>query len=116
MVEDDPSILAMVVQILSGEGYPVVAARNGAEGLAAVAHMQPSLILLDMRMPRMDGWQFAAAVRERGVTAPMLVMTAAENAKKWAEEINADGYVTKPFDFSKLLESVATYRRETPTN
>lgn len=116
VVEDDPSILAMVVQILRGEGYPVVAAKNGAEGLAVIDPVPPSLILLDMRMPRMDGWQFAAALRERGITSPILVMTAAENAKRWAEEIGADGYVTKPFDFRALLTSVDKHRRGESAN
>ncbi len=111
MVEDDPSILAMVTQILRGEDYPVVTAYNGAEALVALAQTQPSLILLDMRMPRMDGWQFAAALRTRGIAVPIVVMTAAENARRWAEEIGADGFVIKPFDFRRLLEAVSKHRR-----
>jgi len=114
VVEDDPSILAMVAQILRGEDYPVVTAHNGAEALVALAQTQPSLILLDMRMPRMDGWQFAAALRTRGIAVPIVVMTAAENARRWAEEIGADGFVIKPFDFRRLLEAVSRHRRPTP--
>jgi CheY-like chemotaxis protein len=89
VVEDDPSILEMVVQILQDEGYPVVSATNGADGLAETNRTRPSLILLDMRMPRMDGWEFAAALRARGIAAPIVVMTAAEDAKKWADEVGA---------------------------
>ena len=116
VVEDDTSILEMVLQILRSEGYPVVGAKNGAEGLAEVDRHAPSLILLDMRMPRMDGWEFAAALRARGIASPVVVMTAADNAKRWADEVGADGYVVKPFEFLELLASVARHRRLPPRN
>ena len=102
----------MVMQILRAEGYPVVGAKNGFEGLAEVDRRPPSLILLDMRMPRMDGWAFAAALRARGIASPVVVMTAADNAKRWADEVGADGYVVKPFEFLELLASVARHRRQ----
>ena len=114
VVEDDTSILDMVMQILRSEGYPVVGARNGVEGLAECDRRAPSLILLDMRMPRMDGWEFATALRARGIASPVVVMTAADNAKRWADEVGADGYVVKPFEFLELLASVAKHRRLPP--
>jgi DNA-binding response OmpR family regulator len=114
VVEDDVSILDMVMQILRTEGYPVLGARNGVEGLAHVDRRAPSLILLDMRMPRMDGWQFAAALRKRGIASPVVVMTAADNAKRWADEVRADGFVTKPFEVLELLASVEKHRRLPP--
>jgi CheY-like chemotaxis protein len=114
VVEDDVSILDMVLQILRAEGYPVVGAKNGVEGLAQVDRRAPSLILLDMRMPRMDGWEFAAALRSRGVASPVVVMTAADNAKRWADEVRADGFVMKPFEILELLASVAKHRRLPP--
>ncbi len=114
VVEDDVSILDMVMQILRAEGYPVVGAKNGVEGLAECDRRPPSLILLDMRMPRMDGWEFAAALRARGIASPVVVMTAADNAKRWADEVGADGYVVKPFEFLDLLASVAKHRRLPP--
>jgi DNA-binding response OmpR family regulator len=114
VVEDDTSILDMLMQILRSEGYPVVGAKNGVEGLAECDRRAPSLILLDMRMPRMDGWQFAAALRARGIASPVVVMTAADNAKRWADEVGADGYVVKPFEFLELLASVEKHRRLPP--
>ena len=114
VVEDDTSILDMVMQILRSEGYPVIGAKNGVEGLAECDRRTPSLILLDMRMPRMDGWQFAAALRARGIASPVVVMTAADNAKRWADEVGADGYVVKPFEFLELLASVEKHRRLPP--
>ena len=116
VVEDDTSILDMVMQILRSEGYPVVGAKNGAEGLVECDRRAPSLILLDMRMPRMDGWEFAAALRARGIASPVVVMTAADNAKRWADEVGADGYVVKPFEFLELLASVEKHRRLPPRN
>jgi DNA-binding response OmpR family regulator len=114
VVEDDASILEMLLQILRAEGYPVVGANNGLEGLAEVDRRVPSLILLDMRMPRMDGWEFAAALRVRGIASPVVVMTAADDAKRWAEEVGADGYVVKPFEILELLASVEKHRRLPP--
>lgn len=116
VVEDDESILGMVMQILRVEGYPAVAAANGLEGLAAIERATPSLILLDMRMPQMDGWEFARILKARGVACPIVVMTAAENAKRWASEVGADGYVTKPFDFLELIEAIERHRRRPARN
>jgi DNA-binding response OmpR family regulator len=116
VIEDDVSILEMLIQILHAEGYPVVGANNGLEGLAQVDRRAPSLILLDMRMPRMDGWEFAAALRARGVASPVVVMTAADDAKRWADEVGADGYVVKPFEVVELLASIEKHRRLPPRN
>jgi CheY-like chemotaxis protein len=65
-------------------------------------------VLLDMRMPILDGWDFASALRERGIILPILVMTAAQDARRWAQEIGAAGYVSKPFELLDLLTAVAT--------
>jgi CheY-like chemotaxis protein len=106
VVDDDESIRQTVSEILEVEGYLVAAAANGEEALERVEQAQPALVLLDMRMPVMDGWGFARALRERGIKLPILVMTAAQNASSWAEEIGADGYVAKPFDLDDLLVKV----------
>lgn len=110
VVDDDPSILATVSEILDLEGYPVQTAVNGAEALRVVERMPPSLVLLDMRMPVMDGWDFAGALRQRGLHPPILVMTAAQNAARWAAEIGAAGYVAKPFELDDLLTAVERLR------
>ena len=110
VVDDDPSILTTVSEILDLEGYPVQTATNGAEALRAVERARPSLVLLDMRMPVLDGWGFARALQERGLKLPILVMTAAQNARRWAEEIGADGHIAKPFDLPDLLDAVERLR------
>lgn len=106
VVDDDPSILSTVAAILDDEGYPVTTATNGAEALVAVENTHPSLILLDMRMPVLDGWGFVRALRERGVMLPVVVMTAAQDTRRWAEEVGAAGYIAKPFDLLDLLVTV----------
>jgi DNA-binding response OmpR family regulator len=116
VVEDDESILAMLMNILSLEGYAAVGAANGVEALKAIDGVRPSLILLDMRMPHMNGWEFVRVLKARGVSSPVVVMTAAENAQVWASEVGAAGYVTKPFDFVALLEVVERHRERPPRN
>jgi CheY-like chemotaxis protein len=110
VVDDDTSILDTVSSILSGEGYDVISASTGQEALAAVARKQPLLILLDMRMPTMDGWAVARALHERGINVPIVVMTAAESAKRWADEVGAEGYLAKPFGLDELLATVERFR------
>ena len=111
VVDDDTSILDTVSSILSGEGYDVVSASTGQEALAAVARTRPLVILLDMRMPVMDGWAVARAMREQGIKVPIVVMTAAESAKRWADEVGAEGYLAKPFGLDELLDTVERFRR-----
>lgn len=110
VVDDDTSILDTVASILSGEGYDVVSAATGQEALDAVARKQPLLILLDMRMPVMDGWAVARALRAQGISVPIVVMTAAESAKRWADEVGAEGYLAKPFGLDELLTIVERFR------
>ena len=106
VIDDDPAILSTVTVLLEFEGYQVEQASNGAEGLALVAWALTRLVLLDMRMPVLDGWGFAGALRERGIDLPILVMTAAQDARRWAQEIGAAGYIAKPFDVPALLSAV----------
>ncbi len=110
VVDDDPSILAVVSETLQLEGYPVETASNGLEALRAVERVRPSLVLLDMRMPIMDGWSFARELRRHGVRVPIVVMTAAQSAECWAEEIDAAGYLAKPFELVDLLMAVERLR------
>ncbi|HYP41819.1 MAG TPA: response regulator [Chloroflexia bacterium] len=108
VVDDDPAILSTVADILEFEGYKVEVAANGAEGLRILERVHPKLVLLDMRMPVLDGWDFARALRERGIILPILVMTAAQDARRWAQEIGAAGYVSKPFELLDLLTAVSS--------
>ncbi len=106
IVDDDPAILATLSDALDMEGFPFVTATNGAEALEAVDRTQPSLVLLDMRMPVLDGWGFMRAVRERGLDLTVVVMTAAADARRWAREVGAQGVLAKPFDLDELVRAV----------
>jgi two-component system, chemotaxis family, chemotaxis protein CheY len=110
VVDDDTSILDTVSAILTGEGYDVVSAISGQEALEAVARKQPAVILLDMRMPVMDGWAVARALHAQGINVPIVVMTAAESAKRWADEVGAEGFLAKPFGLDELLAVVERFR------
>ena len=106
VIDDDPDVLSTVVDILEFEGYPVERATNGAEGLKVLERTLPRLVLLDMRMPVLNGWDFARILKERGIQLPILVMTAAQDARRWAQEIGAQGYVAKPFHLPDLVAAV----------
>jgi two-component system, chemotaxis family, chemotaxis protein CheY len=109
VIDDDPAIRVTVAEILMSEGYTVATATNGADGLQSLDRLDPALVLLDMRMPIMDGWGFARALQSRGIRVPILVMTAAQDARRWAHEINAQGFVAKPFDLLDLLDAVGRF-------
>jgi urea transport system substrate-binding protein len=110
VVDDDTSIRSFVEMALDSEGYAVSTANNGAQALAVTGEVQPDLILLDMRMPVMDGWTFARTYRQRaGPHAPIVVITAATDAGERAAEIQADGFLGKPFDLDDLLRLVSRY-------
>lgn len=106
IVDDDPSILEAVAEFLNMEGYQVRTALNGALALETVERSEPALVLLDMRMPVLDGWGFVRELNARGRRLPIMVMTAAQDARRWAEEVQAAGYVSKPFDLVDLLTAV----------
>lgn len=106
VVDDDPAIRRTVAEILAFEAYTVETAPDGAQALQAVERERPGLVLLDMRMPVLDGWGFAQALKERNIALPIVVMTAARDSARWAAEIGAAGHLAKPFDLLDLLAVV----------
>src|SRR5436190_9924793 len=110
VVDDDPYILEALSLLLELEGYPVATAADGIEALRAVDRVHPSVVLLDMQMPRLDGLGFAQQLQRRPEKPKVLVMTAARDARRWAEEICADGYLPKPFQVDDLLSAVGRLR------
>lgn len=106
VVDDEPGIRATVAAMLEIEGYDVDQAVNGADALARLDHHAPDVILLDMRMPVLDGWAFAAELRRRNLDVPIVVMTAARDAGRWAGEISAAAALSKPFRFDDLILAV----------
>ena len=111
VVDDDIGILQAIRITLEDEGYHVATAENGLVALEKVAITRPSLILLDMMMPKMDGVTFAHELTRSGRRGnlPIIVLTAGGRASQRAREIDATAYVLKPFDIDELLAVVAKY-------
>lgn len=113
VVDDDAGIREFVRTVLTDEGYTVSEATDGHDALEHVGRERPDLILLDMRMPVMDGWEFARTYRGRpGPHAPIVIVTAALDVAKDAMEIGADGFLAKPFLLDDLLGLVARHASE----
>ena len=113
VVEDDLDLLGLLEMVLQDAGHRVRTATDGLQALARVAEEMPGLILLDMRMPVMNGWEFAREFRSRhGRACPIVVVTAAENAQLRAKEIEAEAWLSKPFDLDDVLRMVGRFLPE----
>jgi two-component system, chemotaxis family, chemotaxis protein CheY len=107
VVEDEPAVLKVITLVLTDAGYRVEAAIDGLDALDKIAQERPGLIILDMRMPVMDGWEFSGQVRARyGRTIPLLMLSAATDAAARASQIEAEAYLEKPFDIDELARLV----------
>lgn len=106
VIEDDEPLRELVAILLADEGYRVRAAPAGREALSSLHEWRPHLIVLDLRMPDMDGWAFRAAQRQTGFAeVPVLILTAAGNPERHAEALAAP-VLTKPFELDDLLAHV----------
>jgi two-component system alkaline phosphatase synthesis response regulator PhoP len=115
VVEDDPSITMGLELNLRAEGYRVVVAHDGEEGLAAARKEEIDLLILDVMLPRLNGFEVLRILRGEGSLLPVLMLSArgAEMDKVMGLELGAEDYVTKPFGLAELLARVrAILRRE----
>jgi DNA-binding NarL/FixJ family response regulator len=112
VVDDEPKLLRAVAVDLRGEGYQVTTVRNGAEALIAVAQKSPDLIISDIRMPGIDGYELARRLRRNESTAliPIVFLTAKDTTSDRIEgfRTGVDAYLTKPFEPDELLAVVAS--------
>jgi DNA-binding response OmpR family regulator len=113
VVDDDPAILDLVEMVLDEEGYEVKTATNGREALDLLAAQQPTMVLLDLMMPVMDGWSFCRLVKGNAATKnlPIIIMSADRHLGQKADDVSADDFLVKPFDIDMLLDTVAKYSR-----
>jgi len=118
VVEDDQNIRRGIVDILESEGYETTAARNGAEGLKIFRQDKFDLVLLDLMMPEMNGYDVCREIRKRDAQIPVLILTAKseEIDKVVGLELGADDYITKPFGVRELLARVAAALRRAHTS
>ena len=108
VVDDDPDILQTLALCLSTEGYRVLMAANGREALDVLSRERPAVILLDLMMPVMDGWQFVNEIDARGMRkSPLLILSADRAVQGHAAKLRADAFLAKPFDLDELLGKVS---------
>lgn len=103
VVDDDPTLLRFLLDFLTGENFTVVSANSGPEGLRVAYREHPDMVILDVMMPVMDGWEVCARLREMS-DVPIILLTAksAESDKLRGFRLGVDDYVTKPFSFAEL--------------
>ncbi len=116
MIDDQPNVRLLVRDYLTQEGFRVVEAENGRQALIVVRREQPDLILLDIMMPEMGGYEFLRAYRQEG-SAPIILLTAKqeESDKVLGLELGADDYVTKPFGMRELVARIHAVLRRVDT-
>jgi DNA-binding response OmpR family regulator len=110
VVEDEPLISEMIAKSLKLEGYQVEAAKTGEEGLQKVREINPDLVLLDVLLPKLDGWEVLTRMRDdsRTKAIPIIMLTALSDEKSKVQGLRggADDYVTKPFSSLELMARV----------
>jgi two-component system alkaline phosphatase synthesis response regulator PhoP len=117
IIEDEQSILMALTDDLALEGYEVSSASDGLEGLTMAKENRHDLIILDIMLPKMDGFEVCKQLRRAGLTTPVLILTAKsqEMDKVLGLELGADDYVTKPFSPREFLARVKAILRRVKT-
>lgn len=115
VVEDDSNVAALLSAYLQREGFDVAVRCDGRQGFDDVSKLQPALIILDIRLPAMDGWDFCRRIR-RSSNVPIIILTAQiDEADKIAGlRMGADDYVVKPFSPREVVERVKAVLRRSP--
>ena len=116
LVDDDPTLLSVLARRMAREGYEVLTAPSGAQALTQLEQRWPSLLIVDLMMPGMDGFELCARVK-RIADLPIIVLSAvdASEAKVRALEDYAEDYITKPFDPEELVARVQRVLRRSAT-
>jgi DNA-binding response OmpR family regulator len=113
IVEDEPALLRGLKDIFASKGYEVLTAADGETGLDLAMSRQPDLILLDIMLPKMNGYEICRALRARGLDVPIIMLTAKGQEEDIVLGLNlgADDYVTKPFKIRELVARVNAFLR-----
>jgi two-component system response regulator VicR len=113
VVEDEHAVARGIQYALQQEGYEVTLATSGEDGLEIATHAAPDLVLLDVRLPGMDGFEVLRRLRAAGTKSPVLMLTARDEEvdKVIGLELGADDYLTKPFGLRELLSRIKALLR-----
>lgn len=115
MIDDDASILKLVSDVLAEEGFSVTTASNGEEGIKKIHRSQPNLVILDLRLPDMDGFQICQNLKkDKSVSSIPIIMLTVKSTKSSTVaglEMGADDYIVKPFNQEELVARVKTVLR-----
>jgi len=113
VIEDDPAILRGLEVTLRSESYDVLTAADGDNGYRLVREKQPDLVILDLMLPKMNGYEICRQIRRHGLATPILMLTAQDQETHRVQgfEAGADDYVTKPFSVRELLGRVRAILR-----
>jgi two-component system response regulator VicR len=114
-VDDEPDILKLIDKILKKKGHKVIGCLSGAECLEKYEKEKPKLILLDVMMPEMDGWEVYKRIKNINKDQKVLFLTAVtleSEARRKMDELKVSHYLTKPFDPPELIERVKAVLRE----
>jgi two-component system, OmpR family, response regulator MprA len=116
VIDDDEKIIALLRRSLAFEGYEVATASDGSEGLKLLGQRQADLVILDVMMPVMDGWEVCRRLREAGVVSPILLLTAKDEIQDRVKglDLGADDYLVKPFALEELMARVRALLRRRP--
>lgn len=110
IVEDEAELVEMITMRLAASGYEVISASDGQEGLEKAKKEKPDLLILDLMLPKMDGYKVCGLLKKdtKYAQIPVIIFTARaqEEDKKLAEEMGADAYITKPFEPQLLLAKI----------
>jgi CheY-like chemotaxis protein len=116
VIEDEELIRESILNLLNTRGFSAIGAGNGRVGLQLAKEFLPDLILCDVRMPDLDGYEVLRALRQDPTmaTVPFIFLTAetTQEVLRQGQLLGANGYLTKPFTTAELLEAIATHLRE----
>lgn len=109
VVDDDAATRAAEHAVLEHHGFRVIEASDGAEAMRAVHEDPPSVVILDVQMPGVDGPSFARELRMALRRVPLVILTGVDDPRREADRCNAEAYLAKPFDAGQLVEVVRRF-------
>ena len=111
LADDNEDIIELVQLVLKNAGYNLITARDGIEAVAICLKQNPDLVLMDLKMPNMNGFDATRTLRAKGYTNPIIVLTASESAedRKKAEQAGVNGYILKTMDMKEVETKIDSF-------